>query len=38
LPSHARTLVKIHLAVEREDRSLVSVPGAGQRAMSHLVR
>ena len=33
-----RTLVKIHMAVEREDGSLVSVLGAGQRAMSHLVR
>jgi len=30
--------VKIHMAVEREDGSLVSVLGAGQRAMSHLVR
>jgi hypothetical protein len=33
-----RTLVKIHMAVERADGSLVSVPAAGQRAMSHLVR
>jgi hypothetical protein len=33
-----RTLVKIHMAVEREDGSLVSVPGAGQRTMSTLVR